>query len=115
MAASAIDKMTSSTKAGAEALAKSGNATISGYQELAKAYQELAARNAEKLTASLQALVAAKNPTEFLELQQKLVKDAVDSAVADSKKIADLTMSVFTAAAEPIQAQIKSVQDAITK
>ena len=98
------------TKGGAEALTESGNASRAAVQELTKAYQELATKNAKNLTAAVQALSAVKSPTEFFELQQKLIKDGVEAAVADSRHIAQLTTAVFTAAFEPVKKQIEAVQ-----
>jgi hypothetical protein len=43
----------------AEALAESGNASRAAIQELTKAYQELAAKNAKNLAAAMQSLAAA--------------------------------------------------------
>ena len=97
-------------KGGAEALTESGNASRAAVQELTKAYQELATKNAKSLTAAVQALSAVKSPTEFIELQQKLIKDGVEAAVADSRHIAQLTTAVFTAAFEPVKKQIEAVQ-----
>ncbi len=97
-------------KGGAESLTESGNAARAAIQELAKAYQELATKNANNLTAALQALSAVKSPTEFFELQQKLIKVGVEAAVADSRHIAQLTTAVFTAAFEPVKKQIEAVQ-----
>ena len=98
------------TKGGAEALTESGNASIAAVQELTKAYQELATKNAKNLTAAVHALSAVKSPTEFFELQQKLIKDGVEAAVADGRHIAQLTTAVFTAAFEPVKKQIEAVQ-----
>ena len=97
-------------KGAAEALTESGNASRAAIQELTKAYQELATKNAKNLTAAVQALSAVKSPTEFFELQQKLIKDGVEAAVADSRHIAELTTAVFTAAFEPVKKQIEAVQ-----
>ena len=97
-------------KGSAEALTESGNASRAAVQELTKAYQELATKNAKNLTAAIQALSAVKSPTEFIELQQKLIKDGVEAAVADSRHIAELTTAVFTAAFEPVKKQIEAVQ-----
>jgi phasin family protein len=88
-------------KGGAEALTESGNASRAAVQELTKAYQELATKNATNLTAAIQALSAVKSPAEFIELQQKLIKDGVEAAVSDSRQIAQLTAAVFTAAFAP--------------
>ena len=98
------------TKGGAEALTESGNASRAAVQELTKAYQELATKNAKNLTAAVQALSAVKSPTEFFELQQKLIKDGVEAAVAVSRHIAQLTTAVFSAAFEPVKKQIEAVQ-----
>jgi len=97
-------------KGSSEALTESGNASRAAVQELTKAYQELATKNVKNLTAALQALSAVKNPAEFIELQQKLIKDGVEAAVSDSRHIAQLTTAVFTAAFAPVKKQIEAVQ-----
>jgi hypothetical protein len=93
-----------------EALTESGNASRTAVQELAKAYQELATKNARNLTAAIQALTAVKSQMQFVELQQKLIKDGVEAAVSDCRHIAQLTTSVFTAAFEPVKKQIEAAQ-----
>ena len=95
---------------GANALTESGKGSAAAVQELAKAYQDLAARNVKNLTAALESLLAAKSPTEYLELQQKLLKDGVEAAVHDSRHIAELTTAVFTAAFEPVKKQFEAAQ-----
>jgi phasin family protein len=107
MSGEAAEKM---MKGNADALSESGNASKAAVQELTKAYGELAAKNAKNLTAAMQALAAVKSPTEFMELQQRLIKEGVAAAVSDSKHIAQLTTAVFTAAFEPVKKQIESVQ-----
>ena len=87
-----------------------GNASRAAVQELTRAYQELATKNAKNLTAAMQALAAVKSPTEFIELQQRLIKEGVEAAVSDSRHIAQLTTAVFTAAFEPVKKQIEAVQ-----
>jgi len=98
------------TKTGTEALTESGQACSTAFQELTKAYQELATKNAKNLTAAIQALSAVKSLAEFIELQQRLIKDGVEAAVSDSQHIAQLTAAVFTAACEPMKKQIEAVQ-----
>jgi phasin family protein len=96
----------------AEALTESGNSSRAAIQELTKSYQELAAKNAKNLTAAMQSLAAVKSPTEFMELQQRLIKEGVQAAVSDSQHIAQLTTAVFTAAFEPVKRRIEAVQKA---
>jgi phasin family protein len=58
----------------------------------------------------MQSLAAVRSPTEFMELQQRLIREGVEAAVRDSQHIAQLTTAVFTAAFEPVKKQIESVQ-----
>jgi hypothetical protein len=92
----------------AKIVVQGGNAAIAGYMDLAKAYQALATKNAERLSASIQALAGVKSPTEFLALQHKLIAEAVDAAMHDGAHIAKLTTHVFAAAFEPVQKQIEA-------
>ena len=70
----------------------------------------MAEKNAKNLSTAMQALAAVKSPSEFIELQQRLIKEVVEAAVSDSQRIAHLTTAVFTAAFEPLKKQIESVQ-----
>jgi phasin family protein len=92
------------------ALTESGNAAGDAVQELAKAYRELASKNARNLTAAIQAISAVKNLGEFIELEQRLIKDGVQEVVNDSKNIARLTAAVFSAAFDPVKKRIEAMQ-----
>jgi phasin family protein len=98
-------------KGNADALTESGNASRAAVQELTKAYQELTTKNARNVTAAMQALAAVKSPADFIELQQRLIKEGVETAVGDSQRIAQLTTAVFTAAFEPVKKRIEAVQN----
>jgi hypothetical protein len=86
-------------KGNAEALAENDKASRAPIQELTQAYQELATKNARNLTAAMQAFAVVKSPGEFMELQQRLIKEGVQAAVSDSRHIAQLTGALFTALA----------------
>ena len=106
----AVEQIAGAGTDNAAAMADSTNAAGVALKELSKAYQDLAARNAEKLRSSIQALAAVKNVKEFVEVEQKLIKDGVQAAVADTKNIAQLTTAVFTAAFEPVKKRIEAMQ-----
>jgi phasin family protein len=108
--ADALSKSANIMKDSSNALAESGKGSTAAVQELTKAYQELAAKNAKNLTAAMEALAAVKSPAEFMELQQKLIKEGVEAAVSDGSHIAQLTNAVFTAAFEPVKKQIEAAQ-----
>lgn len=91
-------------------LTESAKDSAAAVQELTKAYQELAAKNVKTLTAAIEALSSVKSPAEFMELQQKLIKDGLETAVKDNSHIAELTKALFTAAFEPVKKQIEAAQ-----
>ena len=99
------------TEANTAAMTDSGHAAGAALKELSKAYQELATRNAEKLKSSIQALTAVKSVKEFVEVEQRLIKEGVQAAVEDTKNIAHLTTAVFTAAFEPVKKRIEAMRD----
>ncbi|MDR3437652.1 phasin family protein [Telmatospirillum sp.] len=115
MTSATVEQITTATKSNVEALSKSGSAAIAGIQELASAYQSLATRNVAKLAASIQALATVTSPVEFIALQQKLIKEGVETAVADSSNIANLTTAVFTAAFAPVQGLVDTLQKSVRK
>jgi len=102
-------------KDSSDTLTESGKGSTAAVQELTKAYQELAAKNVNNLTAAMQALGAMKNPAEYMELQQKLIKEGAEAAASDSRHIAQLTSAVFTAAFEPVKKQIEAAQKTLHK
>lgn len=106
---SSVDKISGDAKDNAEAMSRSGGIAMDGFQELAKAYQDLAARNVEKLGDALKEISSVKTPVEFFEVQQRLIKESFDAALSDSRAIAELTASVFTTAAEPMQKRFLTV------
>jgi hypothetical protein len=91
---------------------ETGNAARAAFQELTQAYQELATRNVENLQSAIQALIAVKSPSQFIEVEQRLITEGVQAAVSDSQNIAKLTAAVFTAAFEPVKQHIQSLQKA---
>ena len=111
--ADVLSKSAKIMKDSSDALAESGKDSAAAVQELTKAYQELAAKNAKNLTAAMEALAAVKSPAEFMELQQRLIKEGVEAAVSESSHIAKLTNAVFTAAFEPVKKQIEAAQKTV--
>jgi len=84
-------------KGNGNALNDSSNASSAAFQELATAYQELATKNMTNMTAAFQAFSAVKSSAELMELQQRLMKDGMESAVGDCQHIAQLTIAMGTA------------------
>ncbi|MBV8104892.1 MAG: phasin family protein [Hyphomicrobiales bacterium] len=99
-------------KGGAEAMTESNAASTAAFQELTKAYQEMAIKNARNLTAAMEALAKVKSPSELIALQQTLIREGVEAAISESQTIARLTSAMFAAAFEPMRKQIEAAQRA---
>lgn len=105
-----FDKFVSLGKDNADALVKSSTAAVKGMEELAKASQAYFSKSAEKTDAALKALIAVKSPVEFADLQGKLARESIESAIAEGRKFAELSQSVLSAALEPLNARIAAFQ-----
>jgi len=90
-----VDAPAAIAKDNLSALSQSDESSKSAFQQLSKAYQDVAKRNIATLSEAMRALSAVKTPTEYIELQQKLVKEGIAAAVQDSERIGKLTAAVF--------------------
>jgi|SRR5579859_589772 len=108
----ATDTVERVAKKSAAAADETGRSMLGAFQELTEAYQQIASRNSERLTESLNELQTIKGPVELVQLQQKLVKETFENAFADSKQIGEITLSMFTRAFEPMKQNIASLQQA---
>lgn len=97
-------------KDNAEAVVKSSAAAIKGFEEMAKAMQALATRSAEKTDAAVKALASCKTPVEIADLQTKLARESIETAILEGRKFAELSQVMFTAALEPLNARITAFQ-----
>jgi len=105
-----IDTFVALGKDNADAMVKSGTAAMKGFEELAKASQALAARQAATLDAAFKALFACKSPIELADLQGKLARESIETAIAEGRKFAELATTTYTAAVEPLNARVAAFQ-----
>jgi hypothetical protein len=108
-----VEKLAEIAKNNADILTKSGNATTTALASLSEAYQAMFTRNGKMVTEAITALSAAKTPTDFYDLQRKLIEERFEAAAADARAIAELTASVFVAAFEPVQKQVAVIPDIV--
>jgi phasin family protein len=105
-----FDKFVALGKENADAVVQSSTVAMKGFEELTKASQAYVATSTEKADAALKALFAVKTPAEFFDLQGKLARESVETAIVDGRKFAELTQSVVTAALEPLNARVTALQ-----
>jgi phasin family protein len=104
-----FEKFVALGKENADAFAKSGAATVKAFEEIAKAQQALIAENVKKADAAVKALFSVKSPAELADLQGKLARETLEGAIADGRKLAELSTTALTAAVEPIQARFAAL------
>ncbi|TAN65630.1 MAG: phasin family protein [Magnetospirillum sp.] len=109
-----FEKFVALGKENAEAVAKSGAATVKAFEEITKAQQAVVARNVEQADAAVKAILAVKSPAELADLQGKLARESIEAAIADSRKLVELATAAFTTAFEPLNARFAAFQ-ALTK
>ena len=105
-----IDTFVAAGKENAEAMVKSSTAAVKGFEEMTKASQALAAKSVATADAAFKALFACKTPTEFTDLQTRLARESIESAISDGRKFAELTTAMYTAALEPLNARFSLLQ-----
>lgn len=110
MAVQNFDKLVSLGKENAEAFVKSGNAAYKGFEELGKVSQALAAKALEQSDAAVKALLAVKSPAELADLQGRLARETVETAIADSRKLAELIGAIYSSTVEPISSRFAALQ-----
>lgn len=108
-----FDQYINLSKENAEALIKSGNAALKGFEEYSKALQGMFARSTEKAEAAAKAMATCKSPVEIADIQGKLARESVEVAIAESRKLAELGQTVFTAALEPLNARFTAFQSMV--
>ncbi|MCR6632661.1 MAG: phasin family protein [Magnetospirillum sp.] len=108
-----FEKFVSLGKDNAEAVVKSSSLAVKGFEEIAKASQVYLTQSVEKTDAAVKALFAVKTPAEFADLQGKLARESIESAIAEGRKFAELSQSVITAALEPLNARIAAFQSLV--
>ncbi len=105
-----FEKFVALGKENVEAVVKSSSVALQGLEEISKHSQAYFTKSVEKADSAIKALLSVKSPTEFAEIQNKLARENIETAIADSRKFSELTQSVISASLEPINARIAAFQ-----
>lgn len=109
------DEMTDMTQKNVEAFVKAGNIWAKGFENIGKAYFNLAQVSAEAGVEVAQAMFAAKTLKDVVDVQTGYTKASIDTVVSESKKINDMTVKVANEALEPIQHQVNETVGRVLK
>lgn len=109
------DDLTEMTQKNVEAFVKAGNIWAKGFENIGKAYFNMAQVSAEASAEVAQAMFAAKTLKDVVDVHTGYTKASIDTVVAESKKINDMTMKVANEAFEPIQSQVNETVGKVLK
>jgi len=103
------------SKGNVEALVESGKIAAKGVQDMGQTYAEDTKKSFEELTAALKEMTSVKSPTEFIELQSKMVRKSFDTAVAQTSKNSEAFLKLAGDVIQPISNRVSVAVDSFKK
>lgn len=111
----AVGEATEFTKGNVEAVVESGKILAEGFKGLGTEYAAEGKKAFETATADLKELTAVKSPTEFFQLQAKILRRNFDSAVSLGSKNTEAAVKLAGDAFAPISTRVSLAMDKISK
>jgi phasin family protein len=100
-------------KGNVEAVVTSTKILAAGVKTMGEAYVAETKSAYETMTADIKELAAVKSPTEFFELQSKLMRKNFDAAVATGSKKSEETLKLVNEAFQPISTRLSLAMEKI--
>lgn len=110
-----VSQATEFSKGNVEALVESGKIAAKGAQDMGQTYAEDTKKTFEEMTAALKEFTTVKSPTEFIELQSKLVRKTFDTAVAQTSKNSEAFLKLAGDVIQPISNRVSVAVDSFKK
>jgi phasin family protein len=109
------DEFASMNKSSMDAFVKSSNIMAKGMEDLGKTYFAFAQSAAEQNVAAAKKLMTAKTINDVVDIQSEVARTSFDAWVAEATKMSEMSMKVANEAFEPIQSQLTTVVEKMTK
>lgn len=93
-------------KGNLEAVVESGKILANGMKSMSEACVAESRSTYETMTADLKELAGVKSPSEFLELQSKLMRKNFDAAVATGSKNSEAMLKLASEAFQPLSTRL---------
>ncbi|MFZ1743775.1 MAG: phasin family protein [Pontixanthobacter sp.] len=103
------------TKGNVEAVVESGKILAAGLQDMGKVYVADAKGVVETVTADVKEVAAVRNPTDFVQLQGKIVSRNFDATVAAVSKSAEAWVKLTNEAFAPISNRMSLAMEKVRK
>ena len=109
------DELVAMNKANIDAVVATTTTFAKGFETLTKELMGFAQGNVESGMATTKQLLGAKNLQELMDLQSEYGRTLFDSCVAESAKIAEMSMKTANEAFAPIQERVQVTVETVTK
>jgi phasin family protein len=109
------EEVAATTKENVEAVVASSTIVAKGAEEAGKAVAAFTQTSAETAVANGKAALAVKTINELFELQSSFFKSSVETFVAESSKLQELTVKIANDAAAPIAARVNATVEKLAK
>lgn len=90
-------------KGNLEAVVESSKIAAKGAEDIAKYSADYARATVEKANENARKFAAVKSPTEFLQLQSEIAREAIDSVASETAKFTENYLKLLGAVAQPYQ------------
>ncbi len=102
-------------KENAEAVMQSSTIWLKGFETVSKEMMALTQSSMESNMNAAKALMGVKTIKEAMDVQSGLAKSHMDKVMADSTKVAEMSMAVANEAFQPLQSRVNSTIESFTK
>lgn len=109
------EELNTLTKGNVDAVVQSGTIVAKGAEEAGKQVAAFTQASLEKSVATGQAVLAVKSIRELIDLQNSFFKQQLDTLVAESTKLQQLSIKVTNEALAPLNARVNLATEKLTK
>jgi len=91
-----------------DAFVKSGTTVAKGFEQLTKHFADVTAKSFEEAIEVSKKFAAVKSPTEFFQIQSKVFTESFENAIAQGKKVVELSTAIVKDASAPIAERVNA-------
>jgi phasin family protein len=111
----AYDELSRLSQGNLEAVVAANQVLAKGAEEISKEIFGIAQTSFENAASAAKALLGAKTLTDVIELQNSVAKSTLESFLANSAKLSELTFKVTSEAAQPFKARVDATIEQLGK
>lgn len=109
------EEYTTFSKANVDALIQAGTVLAKGFEEMGKRALAYSQSSLESGAAASKAALSVKTVRDLVDLQSSYTKSTLDTALAESAKLSELSVKVANEAFQPINARLNATIEKLSK